>query len=311
MGAQAQVHEGEFEGQAPRGGTGLLHSRSGLHAVTFQLQAKRHGLADGRLVVDDQYGKTRHGDKSSPPPRCANDNAFPGDILLPIAVSLVGRAPGSLFLFHGSTRSASWLQAGPSWIYPHGADGGDRDRRNPFGSGREWMETHPVARPSPGSRPTNSTTPCSWRDRMPPPGNATAESYSTPPTIGTGASSTPPTRTGRPMDVVDNGETILQDWQPLPAHMVFDRVVSTTSPDPSPGNCGTAATPPSSTSQASIYSVVFRPDGRCWADFYAKLHLHLPQRHVRGEGASPHRTCHTGASTWVCASGNSIPGDST
>jgi len=71
----------------------------------------------------------------------------------------------------------------------------------------------------------------------------------------------------------ENGENILQDWQPLPANMVFDRVRSNVSPDPAPLPCGSAATTPPDTSQVGTYSVVFRPDGRCWADFYAKFEI--------------------------------------
>jgi len=68
----------------------------------------------------------------------------------------------------------------------------------------------------------------------------------------------------------ESGETVLQNWQPLPAHLVFYPIVSTVSYDPAPSNCGTT-TAPSSTPQAGTYSVVFKPDGRCWADFKAKF----------------------------------------
>jgi Tfp pilus assembly protein FimT len=71
----------------------------------------------------------------------------------------------------------------------------------------------------------------------------------------------------------DSGETVLQGWQPFPAHMVIDKVTSTVSSDPLPRPCNSTATTPTTTSQTSLYSVVFRPDGRCWADFYAKFEI--------------------------------------
>lgn len=72
----------------------------------------------------------------------------------------------------------------------------------------------------------------------------------------------------------DNGEIILQAWTALPAHMVFDEIKSTISSDPEPRPCNSAATPTSSTVHSGFsgtYSVVFHPDGRCWASFRAKF----------------------------------------
>lgn len=72
----------------------------------------------------------------------------------------------------------------------------------------------------------------------------------------------------------DSGETILQDWQPLPPHLVFDKVNSTVSSEPTPQPCNSAGSAPGSHSDTGgVYSVVFRPDGRCWAAFYAKFEI--------------------------------------
>jgi type II secretory pathway pseudopilin PulG len=70
----------------------------------------------------------------------------------------------------------------------------------------------------------------------------------------------------------DSGEVVLQGWQPLPAHMVFDSINSTVSPEPQPHPCTSAGTAsPTRSDTGGMYSVVFRPDGRCWATFRTRF----------------------------------------
>ncbi|MBK9576648.1 MAG: prepilin-type N-terminal cleavage/methylation domain-containing protein [Fibrobacterota bacterium] len=69
----------------------------------------------------------------------------------------------------------------------------------------------------------------------------------------------------------DSGETILHPWETLPSQPSFASISSSVSPDPTPRSCKQAAAPAISSSQSGVYSIVFRPDGRSWAGFQAKL----------------------------------------
>ena len=67
------------------------------------------------------------------------------------------------------------------------------------------------------------------------------------------------------------GERILQGWTPLPPKMVVYTMSSSITPAPSPRPCGSSGKSAATTTQSGRYSVVFRPDGRSWATFQAKL----------------------------------------
>ncbi len=67
------------------------------------------------------------------------------------------------------------------------------------------------------------------------------------------------------------GEPLLRNWTTLPEQPAFVAANSSISPDPAPRPCKTAATPPSPTVQSGTFALVFRPDGRTWATFDAKL----------------------------------------
>ena len=66
-------------------------------------------------------------------------------------------------------------------------------------------------------------------------------------------------------------DVILRPWTTLPSHPSFASISSSSSPDPSPRPCLTAGTGTVSTPQTGNYSIVFRPDGRSWVSFQAKL----------------------------------------
>ena len=67
------------------------------------------------------------------------------------------------------------------------------------------------------------------------------------------------------------GETIVQDWRPLPTRMVVHSVHSSISAPVTLRTCGSAATSGTSSTQAGTFSLVFAPDGRSLATFQAKL----------------------------------------
>lgn len=67
------------------------------------------------------------------------------------------------------------------------------------------------------------------------------------------------------------GETVIQDWRPLPTKMLVHAVYSSISAPVTLRSCGGAATTASGTAQAGTFSLVFAPDGRSLATFQAKL----------------------------------------
>ena len=70
----------------------------------------------------------------------------------------------------------------------------------------------------------------------------------------------------------DQGETVLQNWTPLPSHLVFQSASSSTTSDPVPRVCRSAAAPTTTIpSTGSTYPIVFRPDGRSVQAFTTKF----------------------------------------
>ena len=66
-------------------------------------------------------------------------------------------------------------------------------------------------------------------------------------------------------------ERLLQGWQSFPSSLVIDSIHSTMSPDPLPQACDGSDAAVDASSQTGTYSLVFKPDGRSWADLSAKL----------------------------------------
>lgn len=69
----------------------------------------------------------------------------------------------------------------------------------------------------------------------------------------------------------DASDVVLHSWSSFSSKATFVSLNSSISPDPIPRTCNAAAAAPSSVTQSGTYSVVFRPDGRSWAAFQAKL----------------------------------------
>jgi hypothetical protein len=67
------------------------------------------------------------------------------------------------------------------------------------------------------------------------------------------------------------GETIVEDWRPLPAHMIVHSVNSSISAPVTLRVCGATATAAAGSTQSGSFSLVFAPDGRSLATFQAKL----------------------------------------
>lgn len=67
------------------------------------------------------------------------------------------------------------------------------------------------------------------------------------------------------------GETIVESWRPLPAHMIVHSVYSSISAPVTLRSCGGTASTASGTTQSGTFSLVFAPDGRSLATFQAKL----------------------------------------
>jgi prepilin-type N-terminal cleavage/methylation domain-containing protein len=76
---------------------------------------------------------------------------------------------------------------------------------------------------------------------------------------------------GGPTGRYVTGDLVLTPWTTLPSKPVFASISSSSSPDPVPRPCMTAGTGTVSTPQTGNYSIVFRPDGRSWVSFQAKL----------------------------------------
>jgi len=69
----------------------------------------------------------------------------------------------------------------------------------------------------------------------------------------------------------DTGEIVIQNWKPLPAHMIVHSVFSSISAPVTLRSCGSAAITGTATAQSGTFSLVFGPDGRSLATFQAKL----------------------------------------
>lgn len=66
-------------------------------------------------------------------------------------------------------------------------------------------------------------------------------------------------------------ERVLQSWASFPSKLIIDSITSTMSPDPLPFACDGSVVPVDASSQTGTYSLVFKPDGRSWADLGVKM----------------------------------------